>query len=1708
MKKILITLFLIVATLFGYSQTIVNRAQPGYTVSDARLQAQFNLYGPRYNDTTAANVQIGIDSCGALIYTRSPQAIWYRQCSPKRWIMMLDSLNVATIINNLQDSSVTNISIVNDSTLLICNASGTCSQFHIVTNITNINTVSFITDSSVQVCTVDSTGGVVTSVCDTVIIGRQPIVYLANNWLRLTTPNQFEFGSPVPYQSPGLFLNHTTYANTGYNRMFYDGFSVYNAPYEFSQQQSFQNGTSVIAFKSAGDALNGYPNNVRMILNFTSDTIIRSPFAEGYFGRAIGYSLGANWRGVGPYGTYLDNNNSKTPGIFYHLFDTTTTDGVTVYAAPPLGGTPPVFNGLLKNYRILGAKTNKSIQYYGYDSVSAFISSDTLNKKPLAVDANGNQYRMINWPGGTVTTQAFPDIATLQASDYYTNSGNLIALMQGYNAAGDGSNNSFYWDGTSSATEDGVFVIKPTAVSGSGRWLKIFNGVVRAIDAGIKTDGTDQTSALNTLFSNVSVKEVLFDNGNVSITGKVDGQGKTISFQNNAQIIGAVGSADTLTNALITADYRVQIFDTLLTTTSLSPTSSAFSLIWFGGKADAKYLGPTPTDNRTPLQNAITASTGNSSKAKIYLPGYANDAIIGYYYSFGGTVTIGTTTKVELFGDGFNKTVLTFPHDQNGFKLLCQQSTISNMKIRGGYSSAYPTINSDSAHGIWVAGGGNVLNQVWVSAFDGDGFRIEGDVNFGTNANLNKILDCYATGNGRCGIYLRGGDANANTVATFYTAGNARWGIWDKSFLGNYFYNAHSASNVADHNYNKSLVVDGGYYYECILDNTNVQPGVATSWDTAWYRIGAVGSFFPPFYSAWNDTTTWISGGGYLADGYNQYSIYASCYNEGDNIAINKSNAIFEGGFASFLNNDGSWMRGYSNGVASRKWIALTDTSTLRIEMDGYLEYMGFFNPQTSLSIGWSYDSTNKLMNSWQQSVPGAFQILSNATTGTYLGRTNAADLGAARFKSAPYFNDNAGNSKYVGVRTAAPTTGRYEVGDIFINSAPTTSSAFGWRCTTAGTPGVWETITLGGGGITSAVDSIWRTPGKDSIQFSINSVYYSILDSTGGSASYIFSTGLNNASGTITANLSTGVSGGQTLIGGTGVGDIITYKGTTANGTSTVAAHTFTVGNNGATTAFQIYNSGVVAINNPATPSALGDALVIKQPDNGNYTGIRIRSNNELAYAEYGYAGMKSSSAINIDGGATTLFKLSGTQYMSVSSGGVGIGNTNASGAWLHVTQPSTTSTAPARFEITGSVLTTTPLAGALEVLADSLYYTGSSVVRRRIQMAIIPYNGLTKVGVDSMKIGGTGTENTNIDWGAFTFTNTFNSISGNGLSLTSTSTAAAGNAQKLLNISLSGANATASQSTYGIYVSNSHSGTTNHNYGVYAITSNENGSSIAIYGEGNAAAGVGGVSQSGFGVSGTSTSNLGVYGLSGSFYGVQGTSSSSFGIYGQSTSGIAIGGNVQPTSTNTVVTSMELSRTTSGTAADGIGQSINLQNKTTTTSRVANQIISKWTTATDATRTSQFIITGVNSGTTGDILTLNGNKSIQLNGYGALTFSGTPNYILRVDASGNVKEGMDSYVASGGSSAYTVNVSDKFIDIDATSTTRAVNLPALSNYPALNTYEYIIKKTDSSGNTVVVTPNGAETIEGAANVTLSTQYKYVRIYAAGTMWKISGSN
>lgn len=81
-----------------------------------------------------------------------------------------------------------------------------------------------------------------------------------------------------------------------------------------------------------------------------------------------------------------------------------------------------------------------------------------------------------------------------------------------------------------------------------------------------------------------------------------------------------------------------------------------------------------------------------------------------------------------------------------------------------------------------------------------------------------------------------------------------------------------------------------------------------------------------------------------------------------------------------------------------------------------------------------------------------------------------------------------------------------------------------------------------------------------------------------------------------------------------------------------------------------------------------------------------------------------------------------------------------------------------------------------------------------------------------------------------------------------------------------------------------------------------------------------------------------------------------------------------------------------------------------------------------------------------------------------------------------------------------YTMVSTDHTILANATSGAFAVTLPAVASTTG---YEFQIKKTDSSANSVTVTP-ASGTIDGAASFVLTSQYQSVSVTSDGTNWWI----
>lgn len=246
-----------------------------------------------------------------------------------------------------------------------------------------------------------------------------------------------------------------------------------------------------------------------------------------------------------------------------------------------------------------------------------------------------------------------------------------------------------------------------------------------------------------------------------------------------------------------------------------------------------------------------------------------------------------------------------------------------------------------------------------------------------------------------------------------------------------------------------------------------------------------------------------------------------------------------------------------------------------------------------------------------------------------------------------------------------------------------------------------------------------------------------------------------------------------------------------------------------------------------------------------------------------------------------------------------------------------------------------------------------------------------------------------------------TLGSTSYTGLKLSSASPNGAGSS--ILQVNFTGTNSVAGQSSYGIQSYNTRNGDTSTNYGLYGYAANGTSDNIGVYGIGSTTGVLGSGQSSGIGVKGiTVSAQPAIYGFNiGTGYG---------GLFQSSSTSAAIAGQRTDSTNSTVVEALRLERLTSsgGNGQIGLGGSIAyyLESSTAAT-QLAGQLKYNWTTATDASRTSSFILSTVLSGTEGDRVTVSGVGALRLHGYGSGTFTGTATYTLQVDSSGNIIEG-----------------------------------------------------------------------------------------------------
>jgi len=388
--------------------------------------------------------------------------------------------------------------------------------------------------------------------------------------------------------------------------------------------------------------------------------------------------------------------------------------------------------------------------------------------------------------------------------------------------------------------------------------------------------------------------------------------------------------------------------------------------------------------------------------------------------------TLNVRKKVHIigqvaYGSGTEKgTQLVFPADVTGFVFNAYNTSFYTTVAA---DPLFPGASGSILENVMLLGGlGSVLGNgvvlrtnmecrnVYVRNFKDHGFRIYADIGGGGDiegdANGWVLNNCTALLNGGHGLYVDGADANVGVATKFKGQANGGYGIYDNSLIGNTYIGADTVSNTT-----------GSVY--CVRSSN---------------------------YSAF--VGTWEDGGGESTFG----PFVTSVGGNGGNPSTATTGFHLQGGLAQrapfkYQNNQGTVNIASALGKNDATMSALT---------------FGTANESAQLDA-WKLkaDSTNNL---WflQYANSTSFQpwAVPNSASAIY---TNKGFTGPIFQNGYAVKNSGTayGSALVRRLGTAAPTTGTYQQGDIFYNSAPTSGGYIGWVCTVGGTPGTWKTFGL-----------------------------------------------------------------------------------------------------------------------------------------------------------------------------------------------------------------------------------------------------------------------------------------------------------------------------------------------------------------------------------------------------------------------------------------------------------------------------------------------------------------------------------------------------------------------------------------------------------------------------------------------------------------------
>ena len=694
------------------------------------------------------------------------------------------------------------------------------------------------------------------------------------------------------------------------------------------------------------------------------------------------------------------------------------------------GTNRPLAGGLMYTYK---AGTTDPAKTYSDDS-------GTENTNPIVLDSDGQcdlylddavSYRIIlkNSAGvtqfdkdriaslGSTQVQSFNSIAALRLRIGTTIAN--AAKTLGYYAAGDGGGNSFYWDSTSTATDNAGTVIKPTAASGAGRWL--------AVDSiNVNTSQFGCAGAINDN-SAFGYAIVYAQSANIKLT-----------IDKPIVILGSAWTPITLTNHLsltgVNANSTITVSGTQVDLFVLAATKDfkingvIFSNIatLFSTSGASNY--GTIELNKVKVSNSKSVCvTGASDITLFKLKDCIFDTFTGSaYYVFGMSAYFKSAVVEGCRFTNLNSTTSSMTALCLGRTQLVDQLLTGNYIITDNY---FYNITADGntageVHAIQLYGDTAVISNNIIKSLD----RINGRQLGGVEGIYTKTINTTITGN----VLVNAGFAEGNKGAQINVKGAQSISVGTKP-LGINTVVSNNAIYATDTEQRNGIRVSSDY---TIISNNIVSNHTGSN----------------PIGVAWSDGE---NAENILITG----NVVTKCMFSVGMIWINVTGKCIV-----VTNNllSGIGTGSNANGVVMLDAERTTNTNNLIINnnvIEGGNLDVGIYIALASTNVLNATIKDNKIT------------IDSGNTTGirTHLSRILSGEVVNNIMKgvTVPYSNKAIDTMRFVGntnnyasvdAYAAAPTTGTWARGEYVYNSAPAASGNVGWICVTAGTPGTWKT--------------------------------------------------------------------------------------------------------------------------------------------------------------------------------------------------------------------------------------------------------------------------------------------------------------------------------------------------------------------------------------------------------------------------------------------------------------------------------------------------------------------------------------------------------------------------------------------------------------------------------------------------------------------------